>query len=480
MSLTQEFQTGLIVDGKQEDAAAGKIFETIDPTSAEPIAEVARGEAADIDRAVEAARTALSSWRSIDPPERGRMLSAIAQSIRDNQAHLAELETRDTGKPLSQSRAQVEACARYFEYYSGITDKIHGEQIPQGEEYVDWTVREPLGVTGQIIPWNVPIELFGRVVAPALAAGNTAVAKPAEETPLTALQVGQLAQDAGLPPGVLNVVPGIGDEAGAALAGHPDIDGLSFIGSVPTGRAVARSAVDNVTPVNLELGGKSPVVVYADADWDTALENTILAIFGNNAGQICAAGSRLLIQEDIHEPFVEELAERAAAMSIGPGMEDPDMGPLISVQQLETVEEYVRIGREEVGEPVTGGATLDRPGYFHEPTIFDCVDNDMRIAQEEIFGPVLSVVPFADESEAIELANDIKYGLVAGVFTENMGKAMRFARDVRAGQIYVNEYYAPGIEAPFGGFKESGFGRENGLEALQNFTQVKNVCARIQ
>jgi aldehyde dehydrogenase (NAD+) len=469
----------LVIDGELVETESSETYETVDPSTGEHLADVARGRAEDIDRAVESGRHAFEEWRSYDPEERGRVLLDVADAIRDAADELAELEARDVGKPLSQSREQAAVCARYFEYYAGAADKIHGEQIPQGGGYLDWTVREPLGVTGQIIPWNFPMELFGRIVAPALAAGNAAVAKPSEQTPRTAIAIGHLSVEAGLPPGLLNVVPGYGSEAGAALASHADIDGMSFIGSVETGLKVGQSAVGTATPVNLELGGKSPIVVYPDADYENALENTITAIFGNNSGQVCAAGSRLLVHEDIHDSFVADLCERAADLEIGPAMEDPDMGPLATESQFEKVKQYVTVGRSEVGEPATGGTVLERDGFFVEPTVFDGVDNDMRIAQEEIFGPVLSVISFTTEAEAIELANDIRYGLVAGVFTSDMGKATRFARAVQAGQVYINEYYASGIEAPFGGYKQSGFGRENGLEALENYTQTKNVCAKI-
>lgn len=469
----------LLIDGESRPAASGETLTTLDPATEEALSDVAAGGAEDVDDAVESAREALPEWRSRAPEERGRLLSALAARIREEADRLARIETRDSGKPLSQARSDVEGCARYFEYYAGIADKIHGDSVPLTDEYVDYTVREPLGVTGQIIPWNFPVNLVGRTVAPALAAGNVAVAKPAEQTPLTALEVGELALDVGFPPGVFNVVPGFGADAGAALAGHPGVDGISFTGSVVTGRQVAKLAADNVTPVHLELGGKSPNVVFPDADRERAIESALTAIFETNAGQVCSAGSRLLVHEEIHEGFVDALAARAEELTVGPGVDDPDVGPLVSEDQYRKVTKYVDIGREEVGEPIVGGGTPDRDGYFVEPTIFDGVDNDARIAQEEIFGPVLSVIEFADEEEAIELANDVDYGLVAGIFTGDVGRAHRFARDVRAGQVYINEWFAGGVETPFGGYKQSGFGREKGLEAIESYTQVKNVCARI-
>ena len=468
----------LLIDGEFVESDTGEYFDTLDPATEEPFALVARGDTADIDRAVESASAALSDWRSMAPAERGRLLQDLASAIRDEADALATLETRDNGKPLSLAKADVETCARYFEYYAGVADKVHGESIPLGDDYTDYTIREPLGVTAQIIPWNLPINIFGRSVAPALATGNVAVVKPAEQTPLTAIEVGRLATEVGFPPGVLNVVPGFGPEAGSALSEHPNVDGISFTGSVPTGIEVAQTAIENVTNVHLELGGKSPNLVFPDADFDQAIESTITGIFAN-AGQVCSAGSRLLVHEDIHDEFTSELAERTAELTLGPGDEDPDVGPLVSDAQFDKVTRYLEIGESEAGDPVVGGGTLDRDGYFVEPTIFDGVENDMRIAQEEIFGPVLSVIEFSDEQEAFEIANDVEYGLVAGIHTENNGRAHRFARDVDAGQIFINEWFAGGVETPFGGFKQSGFGREKGLDAIDAYTQTKNVCAYI-
>jgi aldehyde dehydrogenase (NAD+) len=468
----------LLVDGELVPAAAEERFETVNPATADAFATVARGREADVDRAVAAANDALADWRSTAPQERGRLLNDLAAEIRAQQESLALLETRDNGKPLSHARADVETCARYFEYYAGVADKVHGDSIPLTDEYVDYTVREPLGVTGQIIPWNLPTNIFGRSVAPALATGNTAVVKPAEQTPVTAVEIGRLATEVGIPDGVLNVVPGFGSEAGAPLSAHPDVDGVSFTGSVPTGIEVGKTAMENVTNVHLELGGKSPNVVWPDADIDSAVDSTMTGIFAN-AGQVCSAGSRLIIHEDVKEEFLAELTSRIEAMEIDSGEVDPDMGPLVSEEHFEKVTDYLELGREEAGEPLVGGDALDRDGYFVEPTVFTGVDNDMRIAQEEIFGPVLSVIEFSTEAEAMDIANGVDYGLVAGIHTQNMGRAHRFARDVRAGQVYINEWFAGGEETPFGGFKESGFGREKGLAAVDAYTQVKNVCADI-
>lgn len=476
-TLSREY--GLVIDGTVKDSHSDATFETVNPATEKPLTSVASADETDVDLAVEAANQAFPAWKETPPDEQGRLLNALARRIRDESDRLAKIESLDVGKPLSQAEFDVEVCARYFEYYAGIADKIHGDSIPLTSDYADYTIREPLGVTAQIVPWNLPINIFGRSVAPALATGNVAVVKPAEQTPLTAVEVGKLALEVGFPDGVLNVVPGFGSSAGAALSDHVDVNGISFTGSVVTGQEVMKTAADNVTAVHLELGGKSPNVVFPDADLETAVDGAMTGIF-TNAGQVCSAGSRLLVHEEIHKEFVDRLVNRVEEMSISNGRSDPDMGPLVSEEQYEKVANYLEIGRNEVGEPAVGGGTPDCDGYFVEPTIFDGVSNDMRIAQEEIFGPVLSVIEFGDEDEAIELANDVDYGLVAGIFTENVGRAHRFARDVHAGQIYVNEWFAGGIETPFGGFKDSGFGREKGLAAIESYTQTKNVCANIE
>ncbi|MFB6106701.1 MAG: aldehyde dehydrogenase family protein [Halobacteriaceae archaeon] len=470
----------LFIDGRFTPASGEETITTVDPATEEPLAEVAAATAADVDRAVAAGRDTFAAWRDVPGEERYRHLLDVARVIRNHADELARLECLDNGKPLSQARGDVLSTARYFEYYAGIADKVHGESIPLDRDHVDYTIREPLGTVGVIVPWNFPLNILGRSVSVALATGNTAVVKPAEQTPLSALRFAELvAAETELPDGAVNVVPGYGDPAGAALSGHPDVDGVSFTGSVVTGIEVAKQAVDNVTPVHLELGGKSPNVVFPDADLEDAVANAITAIFTTGAGQVCSAGSRLLVHEDVHDEVLSRLVERTAELSIGPGVDDPDVGPLNSRAQFEKVTRYIDVGREEVGDPVLGGEALDRPGYFVEPTIFDGVDTRTRIAQEEIFGPVLTVTTFADEAEAIELANDVDYGLVAGVFTGDVGRAHRFAREVQAGQVFVNEWFPGGEETPFGGYKQSGFGREKGLAAVDEFTQTKNVCANV-
>ena len=474
----------LIIDGQRVDASDGGTFEVCDPSSGGPLATVSKATKADVDRAVKAAHAALESktWGGAPPAERGRIMIRIAQALRDRAEELATLESRDNGKPLRQSRTDVQVAARYFEFFAGIADKIMGNTIPLGAGYLDYTVREPIGVSAQIIPWNYPIQIGARGLAPAIAAGCAVVLKPAEDAPMTAMRLGEIALECGLPPGVVNVLPGMGPEAGAALASHPDINQLTFTGSVPVGIAVAKMAADNVVPVVMELGGKSPNIVFADADLDLTVQGVANAIF-QNAGQTCSAGSRLLVQRKVHDELVARLTERAASMRVGPGVSDPDMGPIISKKQLEMIEGYVKIGKTEGAHVAAGGARPSGPdlgrGFFFQPTLLDRVSPDMRVAQEEIFGPVLAIITFDDVEEAIAIANRSQYGLVAGVWTRDINKAMTVAARLKSGQVYINTYGAGGgVELPFGGYKKSGYGREKGLESLASYTQVKNVCVK--
>jgi aldehyde dehydrogenase (NAD+) len=475
-------QYKMYVGGAWVDSRSRQTFETIDPATEEALASVPRGRPEDIDDAVAAARAAFEGvWGQTRPRDRADLLFRLATAIRTHADELAALETLDQGKPLATSKREVLSTARYFEFYAGAADKFYGETIPLGPDYVDFTLREPLGVTAHIVPWNMPLNMVGRSVGPALAMGNTAVVKPAEQTPLTALKLAELMEETGFPAGVYNVVTGYGDEAGAALSRHVGIDSMTFTGSVETGRLVMKAAAEHIKPVVLELGGKSPHIIFADADLDAAVAEAAKGIY-SNCGQICSAGSRLVVQESIRDVFVDRLAAHSRALKVGPGMESPDLGPLNSREHYARVLEYVKIGQQEGAALVTGGGRPDQieRGYFLAPTIFDAVKPDMRIAQEEIFGPVLSVITFSDEDEALAIANGVKYGLVAGIFTNDINRALRLAKGIRAGQIFVNEYYAGGEETPFGGYKQSGFGREKGMAALLNYTQIKNVAIRIR
>ena len=474
----------LIIDGQRVPASDQATFDVFDPSSGDLIARVAKATRADVRKAVQAAKSALEgkAWGGMLPAERGRILLRIAQAIRERAEELAELETRDNGKPLRQSRNDVQVAARYFEFFGGVADKIMGNTIPLGPGFLDFTVREPIGVSAQIVPWNYPIQIGSRGVAPALAAGCTVVLKPSSEAPMTALRLGEIGLACGLPPGVLNVVPGTGSEAGVALATDPDINQLTFTGSVDVGIRVAQMAAENVVPVVMELGGKSPNVVFADADLDLAAVGVANAIF-QNAGQTCSAGSRLLVERPAHDAIVERLVARTAAMRVGPGISDPDMGPIISKRQVETIEGYVRTGKSEGAEVVAGGSRPADPalarGFYFQPTLLDRVDPSMRVAQEEIFGPVLTMTSFDSLDEAAELANRTDYGLVAGIWTRDINKALAIASRIKAGQVFVNTYGAGGgVELPFGGYKKSGYGREKGLESLASYTQVKNICIK--
>jgi aldehyde dehydrogenase (NAD+)/betaine-aldehyde dehydrogenase len=466
-----------------EEIQGQQTFRDLDPSTGRELAEVGLGGRAEIDAAVAAAREAHErTWRRAKPAERARILRRIAELILRDREMLADLESRDTGKPLRQARADADVAARYFEFYASAVETLYGESIPIAADLFVYTLREPFGVTAHIIPWNYPLQIGARTVAPALAAGNCCVLKPAEEAPLTAIQLGRLALEAGLPPGALNVVPGFGEDAGAALAAHPAIDHLSFTGSVEVGKLVSKAAADHVTPVTLELGGKSPNVVFADTDLDAALPVVVNSII-QNAGQTCSAGSRLLVEASVHDRVVSDLVDRFQNITLGPGPSDPDMGPLISATQLQRVAGFVDLGKTEArvvtgGERPSGGGLAN--GYFFMPTVFDNVPPTAVIAQQEIFGPVVAVTPFGDIAEAVQLANGTDFGLVAAVWTRDVTKAHVMARELRAGQVFVNTYGASGgPEMPFGGVKRSGHGREKGLAGLLEFTQIKTVAMKL-
>ncbi|PYU35696.1 MAG: aldehyde dehydrogenase [Acidobacteria bacterium] len=464
-------------------ARSEEFFTVMNPATGEELCQVARGRAADVDAAVQAAAEALPLWSGMPTAARGRSLLEVARRLREAEDELALLETLNNGKPLRESRQDVEKVAEAFEFYGGLADKLFGATIPISPGYFNYTLREPMGVTAHIAPWNYPLRLALRSVAPALASGNTVVLKPAEETPLTALRFAKVLAEAGAPPGVFNVVPGFGPEAGAALASHPRVNHISFTGSVATGVEVMKRAAQNVVPVTLELGGKSPNIVFADADLDQALEGTIKAIF-TNAGQVCCAGSRLLLEDSLYERFLTRLVDRTGKIQVGPGIEDPDMGPLISEEHRQRVLGYIRVGQEEGAKLILGGKAPVEPncqgGYFLEPTLLTEVSNWARVAREEIFGPVLAIFRFRTAEEAIHLANDNPYGLAAGVWTSNLDRAHKVAAQIQAGQVYINDFFNGSVASPFGGYKRSGFGRERGMEALWHYTQVKSVCIRLK
>ncbi|HLS56016.1 MAG TPA: aldehyde dehydrogenase family protein [Zeimonas sp.] len=480
----------LFIDNERVAPASGETLPVIDPSDGRAFAQIARGAAVDIDRAVRAARRAFDGtgtepaagpWGRTDAAQRGRLLRRWADLVDTHREALAALESRDTGKPLSQARADAQALARYFEFYAGAADKLHGETIPYRHGYTVLTLREPHGVTGHIIPWNYPMQIFGRSIGAALAAGNACVVKPAEDACLSLLRVAALAAEAGLPPGAINIVTGLGSEAGQALAEHPGIDHISFTGSPDTGRRVAQAAAAHHCPVTLELGGKSPQLVFADADLDAALPVLVGAIV-QNAGQTCSAGSRVLVEGSVHDRVVALLAERFSALRAGPGHDDLDLGPLVSRRQQQRVWDFLSEAQSSGLAFAAQGVVVDdapSEGFYQAPVLLADVPPVHRLAQEEIFGPVLAVSRFDDEAHAVAIANGTPYGLVAGLWTRDGARQLRLARQLRAGQVFVNNYGAGGgVELPFGGVGRSGYGREKGFEALYGFTAVKTVALR--
>ena len=476
-SASQRAHYQMYIDGQFVDAGTGKTLEVYDPATEEVIATCPAGDAKDVDRAVRAATKAFyDGWKGVSAQERGRILLRLADRIRARRTELAELETRNSGKPIVESEYDMDDTATCFEYYGGLATKINGEVLPVPAEAVAFAMREPVGVAGQIIPWNYPLMMAAWKIAPALAAGCTVVLKPAEQTPLSILALAQDFQTVGLPPGVVNIVTGDGPSAGAPLVAHPEVRKIAFTGSAEVGKLIMRSAADQLKRVSLELGGKSPNIFFSDADFENAVDGALFGTFINQ-GEVCSAGSRVLVQRDIYKQFIEATAAKAKTIKLGNGLDrQTKMGPLVSAEQCDRVVRYLEIGRGE-GKIAAGGG---RPkafekGWYVEPTIFYDVDNSAKIAQEEIFGPVMTVIPFADEAEAIRIANATPYGLAAAVWTRDIFKAFRVVKALEAGIVWVNHMQPTFVEAPWGGYKASGFGRELGHWAVEEYLETKQV-----
>jgi acyl-CoA reductase-like NAD-dependent aldehyde dehydrogenase len=487
MSSTQPAQTTprryqLFIDGQFVDAESGKTFESPNPSTGETFAEVAEADKADVDKAVAAARKALDGkWSKMSARDRGRLLYKLSQLIEQHAGELATLETSDNGKPIKESTyIDLPGVVENFEYFAGWSTKIEGETIPVPGQMFNYTLREPVGVCGQIIPWNFPLLMAAWKLAPALACGNTVVLKPAEQTPVTALELAKLIQEAGFPEGVVNIIPGYGETAGAALASHPGIDKIAFTGSTEIGRVIAKAAAENLTRVSLELGGKAPNVIFADADLDQAVNGAMMGIFFNQ-GQVCCAGSRVFIEEPVKDEFLARFKEKAERITVGDPMDKATlMGPQVSLEQLNKIRSYVGIARDEGATVFSGGQSVQlegafQNGYFFQPTIFSEVNNSMRVAQEEIFGPVSSVITFNNDDDLLRQANETMYGLSAGIWTRDITRAHRFAKAVKAGVVWINTFNMMNAASPFGGYKQSGYGREMGKHALELYTQVKSV-----
>jgi aldehyde dehydrogenase (NAD+) len=480
MSATTVEQKQLLINNEWRPSASGKTMDVINPATEEVIAAVASADRDDVDAAVAAARAALAGpWGQISARERGRLVRKLADRLLERADDVARLETLHNGKPISESRQiEIPAAAECFEYYAGWADKVMGETIPVKGNHLTYTLREPIGVVAAIVPWNFPLLLAAWKVAPALACGNTVILKPASQTPLTALALGEIAVEVGLPPGVLNIITGAGSTVGQAIVEHPGIDKIAFTGDTSTGKGIMRSAADTLKKITLELGGKSPNIVLPDADIDAAIRGATIGIFYGK-GEVCAAGSRLLVDRTIKDEFIDKLAARAKKMVPGDPL-DPKtrFGAISSKKQLDTVLRYIESGRKEGASLVAGGGRADigtGKGYFVQPTVFADVQPQMTIAREEIFGPVLAAIDFADLDEAIARANDSPYGLAAGVWTRDIKKAHYVARKLQAGTVWINTYNVYDTAAPFGGYKHSGFGREMSSHALEHYTQIKSV-----
>lgn len=475
--------TKLLINNRWVDADSGKTFSPVNPSTGEEICEIAEADASDVNKAVKAAREAFEEgpWRKTNASDRGKMLHRLADLIEKNADELAALESLDNGKPVSVAKAvDVAASAGCYRYFAGWADKVHGKTIPIDGDYFCYTRHEPVGVVGQIIPWNFPMLMQAWKMAPALATGNTIVMKPAEQTPLTALRIGELLVEAGFPAGVVNILPGFGPTAGAAIASHMDVDKVAFTGSTEVGHLImAAAANSNLKRVTLELGGKSPNIVFADTDLDEAVEGAHFGLFFNH-GQCCCAGSRVFVEQKIYDKFVEKSGARAASRTVGdPFDPNTEQGPQVDQAQFDKVMGYIQSGRTEGAKLVHGGERVGDRGYFIKPTVFADVDDNMEIAREEIFGPVMSIIPFKNLDEVVQRANRTRYGLAAAVWTRDIQKANAIANSVRAGTVWVNCYNVLDTRAPFGGFKQSGIGRELGEYGLQQYTEVKTVTVKL-
>jgi betaine-aldehyde dehydrogenase len=471
----------MYIDGKFVDATSGRTFDVFAPASEEVIATCPAGGAEDIDRAAKAAHRAFyGGWKTTTAQERGRILLRLAERIRARREELAELETRNSGKPIAESEFDMDDTATCFEYYGGLATKISGEVLPVPADAIAFALREPMGVAGQIIPWNYPLMMAAWKIAPALAAGCTVVLKPAEQTPLSILKLAEDFEAVGLPPGVVNIVTGDGPGAGAPLVAHPEVRKIAFTGSAEVGKLIMRGAADQLKRVSLELGGKSPNIFFADADFENAVDGALFGVFVNQ-GEVCSAGSRVLVQRDIYKKFVDAAAAKARTIKVGSGLDRANkMGPLVSAEQRDRVVRYQKIGRQEARVAVGGGVPKQHArGWYVEPTIFYDVDNAARIAQEEIFGPVMSVIPFKDEADAIRIANATPYGLAAAVWTRDIFKAFRVVKALEAGIVWVNHMQPTFVEAPWGGYKASGFGRELGHWGVEEYLETKQVYVNL-
>jgi aldehyde dehydrogenase (NAD+) len=473
--------TKLFINNEFVEPVQNKTFDTFNPATGEVIAKVAEASAADVDRAVKAARKALEGgpWAKMDAAERGRLTFKLADLIEKNAEELAVLESLNCGKTIRDSRGDLVGVVNTLRYYAGWADKIEGRTVPVRGPFLSYTLRQPVGVVGQIIPWNFPLLMLAWKWGPALACGNTIVLKPAEQTPLTALRVAELAREAGFPPGVLNVVNGLGETTGAALVVHPEVDKIAFTGHVDTAKIIQKAAADTLKRTTFELGGKSPNVVFADCNLEDAVAGAFHAVYFHG-GQCCTAGTRLFVEKKIHQEFVERLAERCKERRLGdPLDESTEQGPQVSDEQMKKILGYCELGQKQGATLMTGGHRFGPKGFFVEPTVFDNVRDDMAIAKDEIFGPVVSVLPFSNYDEMIGRANNTYYGLAAGIWTKDLDKAHRYARDVKAGTVWVNCYHVVDTTTPFGGFKQSGQGRENGESALEHYTELKTVTIKL-